>query len=383
LPSIEESYIEVDILACLLRFYYCIWTERSYPVLTADHCETLVDDLVTYVRSSEKIEMGRLLATMMDLSTCVFAVDSDKIDDFMRVLHPKSSSFDRHELQPLAKVDVGVFLSDARSAFVDLSMSVGPSETPENESLSMETYPLTREAQTYVENLDPIQPGQLVNIVQKAMEISASTGYGYIVTRKNVEIAVLEREPTLLCNCRDCGRRLKMAIAFTRSSSYGRAGEIEHVDCPECGGDVRHLASIVLRTIVLDSSCFANSDFSLLLNYFANLRTMKIRVIVPAAVSEELSAWEKKEEKRMIYRIARAEYQNLVSLDTQKRIDLELDVGRKPTPFEKKEALVSNPIDRIIIDVARINGATLLTRDQGMAASSFGKVRFVLLFRGN
>ena len=382
LPNIEDPRVETDVLTCILRFYYCVFKKHLYPILIADHCETLVNDLITYVRSNEKVEMARLLSRMIDFSSCILAVDSDKVDDFKRVLYPKSSAFESHEISPLNKDDVNMFLSDIRNTFVNVAAATTLSELRENEKIDSATYPLTQEAQRYLEKLSPIQPGQLTRLLQRALELSVRVREGYFITEKDIKQIIVDIAPTLLYTCRRCEKRLKMTLVRVRDLGYGRPGKVERVACSECGANVSHLLSLVLDTVVLDSSSLANLDFSSLYEEFHKLYTKRLKILVPSAVLSELSAWEKKEEKRGLYRIARWEYQKLVSLDTAGKIQLLSEVGRKPTFAEIREATRFNSIDRIIIEVAKVHNATLLTRDKGMATNSLNKARFTVLFHG-
>ena len=382
LPNIKDPRVETDVLTCILRFHHCVFKEQLYPLLTADHCETLVDDLITYVRSNEKLEMARLLSRMMDLSSCILAVDSDKVDEFKRILYPKSSAFELHEMFPLNKDDVNMFLSDIRNTFINVAAATKLHEIRENERINSETYPLTQEAQTYVENLSPIQPGQLTRLLQRSLELSVRVREGYFITEKDIKQTIVDIAPTLLYTCPTCKKRLTMVLILVRYLGYGRPGKVEGVTCSECGANVGHLLPLVLDTIVVDSSSLANLDFSSLYEENHNLRTKRLKILVPSAVLSELSAWEKKEEKRRIYRTARQEYQRLVSLDAEGKIQLLTEVGRNPTFAEIREATEFNSIDRIIIDVAKVHSATLLTRDKGMAMNSLNKARFTVLFRG-
>ena len=383
LPNIKNPEVETDVLTCILRFYHSAFKEQPHPILIADHCETLVDDLITYVRSNEKVEMARLLSRMIDFSSCILAVDSDKVDEFKRILYPKSSAFEVYEIFPLNKEDVNLFLSDIRNTFTNVTAETKLHETQENERIDSETYPLTQEAHGYVKNLSPMQPGQLTRLLQRSLELSVRVREGYFIMEKDIKQTVIDIAPTLLYTCHKCEKRLKLAVVLIRDRGYGKPGKVERVMCSECGANVSHLLPLVLDTIVLDSSSLANSDFSSLYEENHNLRTgRRLEILIPSAVFSELSAWEKKEEKRRIYRTARKEYQKLISLDTEGKIQLRTEVGRNPTFAEIKEATSFNSVDRIIIDVAKVHNATLLTRDKGMATNSLNKARFTVLFHG-
>ena len=379
LPRIKNPEVEIDILTCILRFYYGVFKKQLYPILIADHCETLVNDLVTYVRSDEKVEMARLLSRMIDYSSCILAIDSGKTDEFVRVMHPKSSAFELLEISPLKKDDVDLFLSEMRSTFINIAAAAGLEETQEKEGIDSRTYPLTQEAQRYVEDLSPIQPGELTKLLQRSLEHSVKVRNRYLIMEKDIRQLIIDIAPTLLYTCPECKKRLKMALVLVRNLGYSRPGKVERVKCPECGANVSQLLPLVLNIIVIDSSSLASSDFSSIYEGNHKLHTKKPKILIPTAVVYELSAWEKKEEKRRIYGIARQEIRRLASLDAEGKIQLQMEVGRKPTFAEIKEAVGFNSIDRIIVDLASAHKATLLTRDKGMALNSLNKTCFTVL----
>jgi Cdc6-like AAA superfamily ATPase len=383
LPNIKDSWIEIDVITNLMRFYYAE-SQQLYPVLIADHCEVLVDDLVAYINEDMKVRMAKLLSCMMDLSSFFVSIDSAKIDDFNRILYPKIAAYDNIEVPPMQRRDIQEFIIDVRNTFADLTKTKTFSEIKNDEHLTSETYPLTQEAEAFILDMFPLEPGKLVRILQGALDRSVQNNQEYLITKKDVEETILANFPTLFFKCNQCHARLKLLTIETRSSGVGRLPPIEKMACSQCGADLSSLAHFVpsiLTSMVLDSSSLAGLDFSSLCNWVPSLKTKRIKVLIPNAVLSEISAWDKKPEKRGISRLARQEYQMLVHLDSIGGIHLLCDVGRRPTIAEIKEATSFNSIDRIIIDVAQVNDATLITHDQDMAANSLKKARFTILFK--
>lgn len=379
LPDIKNTEIEIDIITQILRYYHSIFTKQTYPILIGDHCETLVNDLITYVRSDEKMAMIRLLSRIIDISSCILAVNSNYVDEFKRILYPKSSNFEIYEIPPFNETDVNMFLSDMRNAFVRIERQEKVYEIFERETLNSELFPLTMQAHQYLQSLTPLQPSELTNMLQKALEFAINTRGTYFIMEKDLKQVTLEYFPTLLYKCSRCNKRLKMILVEVRDRGYGKPGRVEKVLCPECKEDCLHLLPLVLDIVVLDSSALVNFDFSATYKEMIKQQHKRPKVIVPSAVMSEMSAWEKKKEKRDIYIKARQEFQRLISLNTEGKIRLLTDVGRKPTLTEIKEAAEFNSIDRIIVDVARVHNATLMTRDKGMVINSVNKVRFIVL----
>ena len=383
LPNIKDSWTEIDVITSLIHFYYAEF-QRLYPVLIADHCEMLVDDLITYINDDTKVRMAKLLSCMMDLSSFFVSIDSAKIDDFNRILYPKIAAYDNIEVPPMQRGDIQEFIIDVRNTFTDLTKTKKFSEIKNDEHLTSETYPLTQEAEAFILDMFPLEPGKLVRILQDALDHSVQNNQEYLITKKSVEETIFVNFPTLFFKCNQCHARLRLLTIETRPSGVGRLLPIEKMTCSQCGADLSYLAHFVpsiLTSMVLDSSSLAGLDFSSLYNWVPSLKTRRIKVLIPNAVLSEISAWDKKPEKRSISRLARQEYQMLVHLDSTGIIHLLCDVGRRPTITEIKEATSFNSIDRIIIDVAQVNDATLITHDQDMAANSLKKARFTILFK--
>ena len=378
LPDIENVEVEIDVLTSILRFYYSFFTEQLYPILIGDHCETLVDDLITYIGSKEKVDMIRIISRVTDISSCLLTVNSDKIDEFKRFFYPRISNFEIYEIPPLDRDNVNLFLSDLRKAFIKIQEKTEFCHVYENEKTDHESYPLTMEAKQYLETVSPLQPYHLTNILQKALEHAVTVRGTYLITRKDVEHAVFDVSPNLLYRCPVCGKRLKIILVEVRPRGYGKQ-KIEKVRCPNCKQNANSIIPIVLDNVVIDSSSLADFDFSTIFWQTPGLQVRKPKVLIPSAVMSELSYWEKKQEKRRTYVKARQEFQRLTNLDISGKIRLILDIGRKPTLSEIKQAREINSVDRIIIDVAKVYDATILTRDKGMVMNSLNKVRFTVL----
>jgi len=383
MPDIKDAWIEIDVLTNLLRFYYAFFQKQLYPVLIADHCEILFDDLITYINEDNRVHMAKLLCSVMDLSSFFLSIESDKIDGFNRILHPKSAAFENLELPPLQEKDIGEFIMDARNSYVDPAKTKTLSDVKLDEHLTSASYPLTSEAEKYLLSMFPLEPGKLVKILQKSLNRSVQDRQEYFISKKDLEKTVSEILPTLFFKCTNCGSKLPLLVLKTSMPTGSTAGTIRRATCPFCGTNASHLVNFLpntLYSLVLDTSSLAGLDFSALCNWIPQLKTRRIKVFVPTAVLSEMSAWDKKEEKRIVSRLARQEYQMLVGLDSAGRIELS-EVGRNPTMSEIKEASSFNSIDRIIIDIAELYDATLLTHDKDMASNSLRKARFTILFR--
>jgi rRNA-processing protein FCF1 len=384
LPDIKDIWVELDVITNLLRYYYAFFQKQFYPVLIADHCEILFDNLITYINDDERVNMVKFLSSIMDLSSFFISINSEKVDSFKRVLYPKSATYDTLEVPPMQRKDIAEFIGDVRKIFVDSTRTETLSETKDSEHLTSESYPLTLEAEEYLSNLFPLEPGKLVRILQSALDKAVQERKEYFISKKDIEETIREIFPTLFFKCNFCKNRLISLTMEMNIPIVGRPTTIRKILCPYCRAELGYLGNYIpniLDQIVLDSSSLANLDFSALCTRFPELLAQRIKVFIPSAVLSEISAWDKKEEKRGICRLARQEYQKLIGLDSTGKIQLLSGVGRNPTIAEIKEATSFNSIDRIIIDIAELHNATLLTRDQDMATNSLKKARFTILFK--
>jgi hypothetical protein len=382
LPNIKDIWVELDVLTNILRYYYAYFHKQFYPILIVDHCEILFDRLITYITEDTRINMLRLLSSVMDLCSFFVSISSEKLDSLKHALHPKSATYQTLELPPLQKEDIEEFIVDARKSFVDLAKTKAFSETKDGEHLTSESYPLTSEAEEYLSCLFPLEPGKLLRILQSALERSVQERQEYFISRRDIEETIKEIFPTFFFKCNYCKNRLIWLVMETFSSPLGKS--IRRITCPYCHANLDYLADLIpniLNQMVLDSSSLVNQDFSALWIRFPQLKSQRIKILIPNAVLSEISAWDKKEEKREISRLARREYQTLIGMDSSGKIELLSGVGRNPTIAEIKEATSFNTIDRIVIDIAELYNATLLTCDQDMATNSLKKARFTILFK--
>jgi predicted nuclease of predicted toxin-antitoxin system len=297
---------------------------------------------------------------------------------------PKSASYDRIDLTALERNDMGEFIADARNEFVDHSKLENLSVIKLDEHLTASSFPLTSEAELYLLSLNPLEPGKLVSILQKSLVKSVEKRNEYFISKSDIEDTIKENFSTILFRCIHCGSRLSMLIVETTSPAGNRPPKIKAVKCPHCNLTTDNLVDYlpnILKTIALDTSSLVSLDFSALNNWLGELKKQRVKVIISKAVLSEMSSWDKKPDKYIISRLARQEYQMLVSLDSTGKILLINDAGRNPTFAEIREATSFNSIDRLIIDIAEIEGATLFTHDQDMASYSCGRAGFTFLFK--
>jgi len=132
---------------------------------------------------------------------------------------------------------------------------------------------------------------------------------------------------------------------------------------------------------MLDTSALAERAFSMLNDYLDSSRIWHPIVYIPKAVDSELSAWDKRPEKRGLMLSAFHEQSQLKALQSQGKLDLLHGVGREPKPVEIRLAQFTNTIDMIVIETSQANSCTLVTFDRNMSHEASRRGVFTLLFR--
>ena len=349
-------------IASLLRAFYFL-NEKKYPILFLDHLEAIAQR--SYTGMTLRSDAAEIIRDVFGRSSFFTAINDDCLDVFTRTYQPNALKYDYFSIVPLEQPEISIYLRELRQTVVRLEKL--PEKLPErlgDETLTRDTCPFTAECEACLKELPSLHPGTLAILLDKALK-KCLTQKTRAITR-SVLVDILEDEmPGVLLYCKKC----KSTSPFVNVA-------FSSMTCNECGSRCDDLLPHFLRRITLDTSAIASSGATMLLDVKPLRKTPF--VFIPVVVDAELSAWEKRSEMRLQKRNADLEYRKLRLAAKQGRIYLREQVGRKALVEEVAMASRIGSIDAIILETAKANETSVLTKDAGMAMEAF-KLRIPVL----
>lgn len=379
----EDADMSRTALSELLRAFYKM-NERRYPVFLVDHIEDVLGDQPrNYMSRHSKEEATKHMRTLANYSSVIVALDHGDYASYKQLFPEFKLSDSEFELSFLRDDSLAEFLSELHTHVVDSTRlgEIDFATLHNGERVSSFSYPLTEESIAFMKALKTMQPGTILNILDKALKEVSEKSDETIITRSLIEKTARTLDPYSLVVCGNCGLHL-MQINIDMLSKYDRPGTIVNVRCPACNVTVRPLLPLVLDRIVVDTSALVDSCVSTVFECLPDHgRSRRVTIYVPKAVRSELAHWEKKADKFSVSKSALNELRRIQELRLRGNVNIEDNVGRQPQVYEKVLAQFTDSIDRIITETAMALDATLFTQDNLMAENARATGVFSLLFR--